>query len=70
MNKQERLFKNLVLNALTINLILLESLTKVIYYRFFTVCKTLNQNWKCFFSLKKHFSSSQTRNHYLVLHFV
>ena len=42
MSKLEWLSKKLRLNALTKNFILFESVTKIIYMIFYTVCKTLN----------------------------
>ena len=41
-------------NALTVYLILLKILTEIIYNRFYTVCKTLNQNLEGFYKFEKH----------------
>ena len=43
-NKLEWLSKKLRLNALIVYLVLFETLTKMIYHSFNTVCRTLNQN--------------------------
>ena len=48
-NKYEQLSKKLILNDFTMYLNLYKVVTKIIYYNFYTVCRTPNNSWLGFY---------------------